>query len=292
MRTMRLIHRGRLLLLSTLLVAAPQLAVAQSGSLRAPGYQVEKEQVVEVGGEVSSPLRLGHGATIFLDAEAPRVPLGRALLGRLKEIHGEYTKLFGTLPNVTSTLKLMPADEFYEATKTPRWTNAIYFRKQIIIPVADKESADNENLVRSLRHEYLHAIVNHLSNGRCPGWVDEGLAQWIEGDENPALRQALTRWLRNNSPVSFSLLQGGFTKLQASMVPAAYAQSLVATQSLISKYGIGRLVSYLKELGNGETKERAFERSFGIEIDRFEGELGHELKGDTVQVAHAGPHIH
>lgn len=270
---------------------APRAAVAQSGSLRAPVFQGEQGQTVEIRGEAYSPLRLGHGATITLEAEEPRAPLGRALLARLREIHGEYTKLFGVLPNVTSTLKLMPADQFYEATKTPRWTNAIYYRKQIIIPVGGNESADNENLVRSLRHEYLHAIVNQLSNGRCPGWVDEGLAQWIEGDENPALRQALSRWLKNNSPVSFSLLQGGFTKLQAAMVPAAYAQSLVATQSLISKYGVGRLVSYLKELGSGEDKDRAFERSFGVEVESFERALGGELKGDIIQVAHAG-HAH
>jgi hypothetical protein len=111
-----------------------------------------------------------------------------------------------------------------------------------------------------------------------PGWIDEGLAQWIEGEENPALKNSLKAYLKRAAPVPLKLLQGGFTRLEATMVPAAYAQSLLAVQAMIKAYGVDKIALYLSLLRSDIDKEAAFETAFGISQDDFEYRLHSTLK--------------
>ena len=173
---------------------------------------------------------------------------------------------------------LMDEDEFFALTGAPKWTNAMFYRGEIILPIARAKSVDVENLNRSVRHEYTHAILSALSGGNLPGWIDEGLAQWFEGEESPGLRAALRDWLKTNEPVPLKLLQGGFTKLKPEMVPAAYAQSLLAARLVADKYGFPAIANYFMMLRDGVDKESAFHTAFNISLADFEAQLGRALK--------------
>jgi hypothetical protein len=191
--------------------------------------------------------------------------------------HQHLTKLFGSIPPFRSSVRLLDERSFYELTGAPGWTNAMFFRGEIIIPLSASQPIDLENIRRSVKHEYSHAVLSALSGGLIPGWLDEGLAQWIEGEENPALRATLKNYLKRSRPVPLSLLQGGFTKLSPEMVPAAYAQSLLAVQALIKAYGIKKFSDYLNLLRSEADKDRAFESSFGISLAEFEDRLNTTL---------------
>ena len=153
----------------------------------------------------------------------------------------------------------------------------MFFRGQIIIPLSSKKEIDLDNLIRSVKHEYTHAIMSSLSGGRLPGWLDEGIAQWFEGSESPGLRDALREWLRDHKPVSLSLLQGGFTKLNTEMVPAAYAQSLLATKALAEKFGFPAIGRFLILLREGVDKQSAFLTAFDMTQEAYDNELGKAL---------------
>jgi hypothetical protein len=172
----------------------------------------------------------------------------------------------------------MDEASFYEMTGAPGWTNAMFFRGEIIIPLSTSKPVDLENLHRSVKHEYSHAVLAALSGGSIPGWIDEGLAQWLEGEENPALRNSLRSYLKHSSPVPLNLLQGGFTRLESNMVPAAYAQSLLAVQAMIKAYGIEKIAHYLELLRKSEDKEVAFFAAFGLSENDFEYKLHTTLR--------------
>jgi hypothetical protein len=228
---------------------------------------------------ISSGLFTIHDTQNRLTVRAPSSwhPLARELHQRLKRTKLEYGKLFGDLSAVETTLILMPAEEFYVATGTPRWTNAIFFRNRIVIPVEPTSEPDLVNLDRSLRHEFLHAVTYTLTNGTCPGWLDEGLAQWIEGEENPALRPALVRWLSRHEALPLRILRGGFTKLDPDLVPAAYSQSLFTAKILLKKHGFASVRKYLDLLASGNSNEQAFQGAFNQDFRRFERDLGRTL---------------
>ena len=225
-----------------------------------------------------TPVDLANGSKLTLISPSQWSDLADQLVQALNKTHAEYTDLFSTIPAFSSSIRLMDETAFYELTGAPGWTNAMFFRGQIIIPLSNTKPVDVENLHRSVKHEFTHAVLSALSGGQIPGWIDEGIAQWSEGYENPALREALRTWLNSNEPVALSLLQGGFTKLNSDMVPAAYAQSLLATKALIHAFGFSKIGAYLALLRTGTERSTAFREAFGLTLEQFEEKLGESLK--------------
>lgn len=224
------------------------------------------------------PLALPGGTSLTFVSPAGFSATTAQLKKTLHEMHRYFTRIFGSIPGFSSTVQLMETESFYAATGAPRWANALFYNEKILLPVERGDYAAWPALSRSLKHEYTHAITDALSGGNCPGWLDEGLAQWAEGSENPGLRPALERWLARQKPVPIKLLQGGFTQLPTDMVPAAYAQSLFATNFLIQKHGLRKVGKFLSYLRRGKSQGQSFHLAFGNSIKNFEGKLHHELE--------------
>ncbi|MCB0320425.1 MAG: hypothetical protein KDD60_05815 [Bdellovibrionales bacterium] len=192
----------------------------------------------------------------------------------------EFTDLAALLgkPNgMKLQVQLTESERFYRETGMPRWTNAIYYNSQIIIPIKNSLVGEDSQLVRAVRHELVHAITDFLTGGRCPGWLDEGLAQYLEGDEHPALRSALERWVKESGPISFTALQSGFTKLNRKMVPAAYAQSFYSVNQLFHRGSESSFQKFFSALGAGGEESDVFENAFGVSIETFTSEIYAQL---------------
>jgi hypothetical protein len=239
------------------------------------------------GGSLTlAPIDLAGGAKLTLISPKTWEPIAHRISRDIKDAHQYFTHIFGEIPAFETSVRLLEQKAFYALTGAPSWTNAMFYRGQIVIPLSTTEPIDYENIYRSVRHEYSHAVNGALTKNRCVGWIDEGLAQLEEGPENPLLLQALQDWTRNNRPVPFRLLQGGFTKLETAMVPAAYAQSLVAANSLVRGFGYGKLRRYFDALRTGVDKGDAFRESFGISEAVFENRLGRTIQ----ELTHARSH--
>ncbi len=247
-------------------------ARARYGS-RESHTSLAEQQTVHV-----TPLHLSDGSKLTVISPTQWSDISEDLLVELRETHLQHTARLGKIPAVTASVRLMDEAAFFDYTGAPSWTNAIFYRGQILIPLSKTQPIDLENLRRSVKHEYTHAVIAALSGGKAPGWLDEGLAQWAEGNENPALRAALKSYLKSNEPVPMRLLQGGFTRLNESMVPAAYAQSLLATKALLEYYGFDLITAYLGMLRAGTDKSVAFETAFRVSPDKFEDKLSLALK--------------
>jgi len=263
------------LLVSLSLHVAPLMAEGEPERARASlGFGYEE---VEPKSRLA-PVLLTGGSRLTLISPDQWVPLAKKLSAILEETHRKYADLFGSIPPHTTTLRLMESENFYKESGAPRWTNAMYYRGEITIPLSLTESVDLENLYRSVKHEYTHAVINALSGSRCPGWLDEGLAQWAEGTINPALEPALRNWVLRHPPVPFKLLQGGFTRLDPAMVPPAYGQSLYAAQVMMDTFGLIEIGRFLGHLREGKVRADAFELAFSISESSFEDALAESLK--------------
>ena len=76
----------------------------------------------------------------------------------------------------------------------PEWVAGVYDGR-VRIPLDDLYG--DTHLSDTVRHELVHAFVDRLST-RCPAWLNEGLAQWVEGEDLDRAAKRLGRseqWL-------------------------------------------------------------------------------------------------
>jgi len=257
--------------------AHPTPVTAQSGRLSDTELSQEVSPKTTEPSVVARMVVLSGRTKIMAISDKEHEELADSLLYVIQSTHNSFRTVFGPIEDSSTVLNLMDSEEFYRTTKAPRWTNALYYKGQIIIPIVRDTKPDMDNLIRSVKHEYTHAVVHALSAGKCPGWLDEGLAQAAEGVENPALAPAMVRWLDRNRPVPLVLLKGGFTKLETKMVPAAYAQSLLAAKQIVNRSGYKAVRNYFDRLSSGEAKPIAFKKAFNLSEGDYEKELGNWL---------------
>lgn len=225
-----------------------------------------------------SPVALGSSGQLTIESPSEWYPLSREMLRLIKEVNAEHVEHLGNDFTVNVELRLMEEEDFFHETGAPRWTNAMYYRGQVMIPLAAGEPIDYDNIYRAVRHEYTHAVINAASAGTCPGWLDEGYASYFEGRINPDLTRAYLKWLNGHSPLPFEILQGGFTKLENIMVPAAYAQSLYAAKNIIDYKGHQAIGNYLRALRQRHSRESAFQEAFGEDEHTFEARFANFIK--------------
>ena len=197
--------------------------------------------------------------------------LASASLAILNESSQEYSRILGTSPKRGVTVELVKGRIRIGESFAPEWTSAVFYRGKIIIPTNSRPTMSE--LRRTLRHEYAHAVIAELSASRCPAWLDEGLAQYLEGEINPRLGPALRRLISSGSAFSLSDLREGFFSMAEGDAASAYAQSLFVTRNLINSSGFGGLRKYLRSLSKGMNYERAFSSAFGISQRSYERRL-------------------
>lgn len=280
------------LLLSASLAVNPLPALAGPGHFHghqeAPFSQIESDRLLDRSTargrydtarftlRMSSLPHEAGSSSEYLRSNQDR--LAKLALSTLDDTYDELSRIFRLNPPGKVTLNYMAPDEFSRKTGAPAWTNAMYFRGQISIPLTTSNLRSGKDLVKAIKHEYVHAFLGEITRHKCPAWLDEGLAQLLEGKPNSILGPALRNWIRSNRAIKLDRLQHGFTTLNSEMVPAAYAQSLFATRSLVNRYGFSGMRDYLLALGKGGDPKAAFQTAFGISEAKFEASLDKQIR--------------
>ena len=217
-----------------------------------------------------SKIALNESTVVNISSQQDFSDVTELVTNTVKDTYSKFESLVGPITPFQVHVKLLRPDVFTLATGAPEWTNALFFKDTIIIPVkSDRSNADD--LIRSVRHEFTHAIIHALSDGSCPGWLDEGMAQYMEGETLPLVQMALAAWMKDNPHVPFNMLQNGFTKLDKKYVAPAYAESLWATKMLVQERGFIAIRNFF-ELKKKHVAD-AFHISLGESESSFEQRL-------------------
>lgn len=191
----------------------------------------------------------------------------------LRQTRQNFKGLFQTLPPAAVSLALIDRDLFRMKTESPTWIHAIYYQGKIFVPLSTGERINYRRLYRSLKHEYTHAVISGMSAGRCPGWIDEGLSQWAEGEAEPASLHLLASWLLGHRAIPLQRLQGGFLTMPEADAKVSYAQSRFAVQDLINTAGMSSFERYFEALQQGAEPDQAFAACFGVDPTGYEKRL-------------------
>lgn len=168
----------------------------------------------------------------------------------LEAAYARVGKALNSYPPETVTAILYTRQQFRDITKSPSWAAAAYDGR-IRIPVlgALKDPAE---LDRVVTHEFVHAVI-HQAFPRIPGWLNEGLATYLEPMDHAWLTARLRK---SDAMIPLARLNDAFHTMDGEEAMLAYAQSYVGARVLVERLGTNFPV-FLQYVSNGTSLEQA-----------------------------------
>jgi len=183
----------------------------------------------------------------------------------LEEAYIKVGADMGYYPEDKIEAALYTQQQFTDVTRAPAWAGAIYDGR-IKIPAGGITNRTNL-LERVLFHEYAHALVHRLSKGRAPVWLNEGIAQHVEGAVNENINEVLSFVAKSEKPLSLRVFEGSFMGFNAPQALVAYSVSLSAAEYIINEFGMSAIKRILENIGQGKTLEQAISSSIYISYE-------------------------
>ncbi|MFA5072536.1 MAG: hypothetical protein WC539_01335 [Nitrospirota bacterium] len=196
------------------------------------------------------------------------IEAGRIILRILEDAYGTIGRTLSCYPSEEIQAILYSSKQFQEVTDAPGWSGGLYDGK-IRIPIGGI-TQETPGLRRLLYHEYTHALIRTIAK-QVPTWLNEGLAQCLEGRELSSYQKTLLKQLALQGKIpSLSNLEGSFTGLHAGTAGMVYLISFSSVRYMIDTYGMYRVRSILDELGKGSDIRSAISSSIMISYEEFE----------------------
>lgn len=176
----------------------------------------------------------------------------------LKVLESQFEEIATTLnyvPPEPIGVILYTNQTFSDITRAPSWSGALNDGR-IRVPVEGLNSVTDE-LARVLKHELTHSFVGQKTGGRCPVWLQEGIAQFMEGKRSRSNAGALSSEFQNHMEISLLSYESSWLNLPKDAASNAYAWSLAVVESIITVNGIDDLERILERIAAGSSTEDA-----------------------------------
>ncbi len=144
---------------------------------------------------------------------------------------------------------------FADITKAPGWVGALNDGR-IRVPVQGLNSMTLE-LSRVLKHELTHSFVGQKTRGRAPTWIQEGLAQWMEGQRSSQNAAVLSQIYGEGHAAPLGRLEGSWLGLNNEQAAYAYGWALANIEYIVEADGMGDLERILDRIATGQSTEAA-----------------------------------
>jgi tetratricopeptide (TPR) repeat protein len=179
--------------------------------------------------------------------------LAADILGTL-EIHFEQiASLLDYTPPEPIGVILYTNEQFEDITRAPAWAGAINDGR-LRIPVQGLTSV-SQQLSLVLRHELTHSFLQQKTRGRCPPWLHEGIAQWIEGRRVGPAAAGLLGAYDHQAGIPLTDLEVSWMSLSGTGASYAYAWSLAVVETILANNSMADLVRMLDALtASGSTE--------------------------------------
>ncbi len=181
--------------------------------------------------------------------------LARDVLKTLESEYDEISTALNYVPPEPIGVILYTNQAFMDITQAPNWSGALNDGR-IRVPVEGLSSM-NAELARVLKHELTHSFVGQKTGGRCPVWLQEGLAQFMEGKRSRTNAATLIRAQEQHMELSLSSYETSWLNLPKDDALKAYAWSLAVVETIVTVNGMDDMGRILDHLAAGSSAEDA-----------------------------------
>jgi tetratricopeptide (TPR) repeat protein len=176
----------------------------------------------------------------------------------LRTLEREYQEISATLdysPPEPIGVILYTDKTFTDITQAPSWVGALNDGR-MRIPV-DGLLSVNDALARVLKHELTHSFLMQETQGRCPVWLQEGIAQYMEGKRSGREAARLSSAYEQQMEISLASYETSWLNLSAGEAANAYAWSLAVVEAIVHVDGMDDLNRVLDRIAHGGAPEEA-----------------------------------
>jgi tetratricopeptide (TPR) repeat protein len=207
--------------------------------------------------------------------------LAREILHVLEDDFNDIqSQLDYTPPNQISVI-LYTRQAFADVTRAPDWAGAIYDGR-LRIPVQGLTSVTPQ-LAHVLKHELTHSFITQKSQGRAPTWLQEGVAQWMEGRRSSMDATTLVDAAEQGGVPSLQSLEASWMSLPTNSAGLAYAWSLAVVESIIQNGGIGDISRLIDRVATAPSPEDAVRETLHSDYADLQEQTAAYLKHQYLQ---------
>ncbi|HEY1677863.1 MAG TPA: peptidase MA family metallohydrolase [Candidatus Sulfotelmatobacter sp.] len=197
------------------------------------------------------------------------------ILAALESDYDDLVRELGTPPRDNILVTLYTEQAFFDVTNAPGWSGAINDGK-LRIPVHGLSSVTPE-LAHVLKHELAHSFITQLSGGRCPMWLHEGIAQFLEPRNLSGEGHQLSQLFKVQRNIPLNALEGSFMGFNGVQAYVAYGESLAAVTYINDTYGMSDIQRILQRLSQGNSTEAALRATIHSDYGQLESDVGRYL---------------
>ena len=185
-------------------------------------------------------------------------------------LEAQFQELRGTVnytPSEPITVILYARETFRDVIGVPDWAGALNDGR--IRVAAQGIDSVPDPLARSLKHELTHSFLFQKTQGRCPTWLQEGMAQWISGRRVGSTAAQLLA-IHETTHKSLRTLEGNWMKYSSDESWFAYGWALATVEMINADFGtdaLDRLLNAERSESSGEAALREGLRSNYSELD-------------------------
>lgn len=208
------------------------------------------------------------------DKASPK--LREQILLVLERHFDDLVSTMGLLPRDPIVVVLYTNQTYFDVTLAPTWTAALNDGK-LRIPIEGLTSV-TPDLSRVLKHELAHSFIRQATNGRCPVWLNEGLAQLVEPQSAAKYRTPLTNLFQNGKQASLQSMERSFIGLDSNHAAIAYIESLAYVEYIRDSYGMNRVGDIMRYLSEGQSPEESVKLAIHDDYAQLEEEFARHLR--------------
>jgi tetratricopeptide (TPR) repeat protein len=144
---------------------------------------------------------------------------------------------------------------FADITRAPGWVGALNDGR-IRVPVQGLTQLTPQ-LSLVLKHELTHSFIRQKTRAAAPTWVQEGIAQWMEGKRSGVNAAVLLQAYDAKQAMSLKELEGPWMQLSNPVAAYAYAWALANVEYIVQVDGMSDVERILDRIAAGSTTEGA-----------------------------------
>ena len=209
--------------------------------------------------------------TLHYEGRQTSDALRSQILAALESDYDDLVRDLGTPPHDNILVTLYTEQAFFDVTHAPSWSGAMNDGK-LRIPISGLNSVTSE-LAHVLKHELAHSFITQLSAGRCPPWLHEGIAQYLEPKTLGSEGHQLVILFKAQRNLPLNALEGSFLQFSGTQAYLAYAESLAAVTYISDTYGMSDVQRILERISQGNSTEAALRATIHSDYGQLESEL-------------------